>query len=138
MADRSVDVDDVNFIITPRGGVEDLVLHLDADDGRIELPLALTADRAEDGRITEMRIYFSNWPLTGGHAVRPPVLQPDPDLHEADASASASARSRRGTPERPAPPSSRAGTGARRPGGPLAPAARRALPPPSSCSSPTA
>jgi SnoaL-like domain len=84
MAERNVDVDDVNFIITPRGGVEELVLHLDADDGRIELPLALTADRAEDGRITEMRMYFSNWPQTGGHAVRPPVLQPNPDVHEPD------------------------------------------------------
>jgi len=26
----------------------------------------------------------STWPLTGGHAIRPPLLQPDPDLHEAD------------------------------------------------------
>ena len=82
--ERKVTVEDVNFIITPRGGVEELDVHLDGDDGRIELPLALTADRTADGGIVEIRMYFSNWPLTGGHAVRPPVLQSDPDLHEAD------------------------------------------------------
>ena len=32
-----------------------------------------------DGRIDELRVYFSNWPLTGRHANRPPLLQPDPD-----------------------------------------------------------
>ena len=29
-------------------------------------------------------MYFSTWPLTGRHANRPPLLQPDPDLHEPD------------------------------------------------------
>ena len=28
--------------------------------------------------------YFSTWPLTGGHAIRPPLLQPNPDVHESD------------------------------------------------------
>ena len=84
MAERNVAVEDVNFIVTPRGGVEELVLHLDSDAGRIALPLALSADRDDDGRIAEVRIYFSTWPLTGGHAVRPPLLQPDPDVHEPD------------------------------------------------------
>lgn len=32
----------------------------------------------------ELRVYFSTWPLTGRHAIRPPFLQPDPDVHEAD------------------------------------------------------
>jgi hypothetical protein len=81
---RNATVEDVNLIFLPRGGVEEVVLHLDGDEGTIELPLAVAADHAEDGRLIEMRMYFSNWPLTGGHAVRPPVLQPDPDLHEAD------------------------------------------------------
>lgn len=84
LVDRHVRVEDVNFIVTPRRGVEELVLHLDGDDGRIELPLALAADRDEDARIIELRMYFSTWPLTGAHAIRPPLLQPDPDLHEAD------------------------------------------------------
>jgi len=84
VAERNVTIEDVNFIVTPRRGVEEVVLHLDDDDGRIELPLALAADRAEDARIIELRVYFSTWPLTGGHAIRPPVLQPEPELAEAD------------------------------------------------------
>ena len=43
----------------PRRGVEEFVLHLDGDDGRIELPVALAADHDEDGRMIELRIYFS-------------------------------------------------------------------------------
>ncbi|TML99577.1 MAG: hypothetical protein E6G10_18975 [Actinobacteria bacterium] len=84
MAERNVTVEDVNFIVTPAGGVEEFVLHLDGETGRIELPLALAANLDEDGRMIELRIYFSSWPLTGGHAVRPPLLQPDPDVHGPD------------------------------------------------------
>jgi hypothetical protein len=58
------------------------VLHLDG--GRIALPLALAADRDDDERILEVRIYFSTWPLTGRHLNRPPLLQPDPALDEPD------------------------------------------------------
>ena len=29
-------------------------------------------------------MYYSTWPLTGGHAIRPPMLQPDPEVHEGD------------------------------------------------------
>jgi hypothetical protein len=83
VGERNVAVEDVNFIVTPRRGVEEVVLHVDGDDGRTELPLALAAERDEDARIVELRVYFSTWPLTGGHAIRPPVLQPDRDLHEA-------------------------------------------------------
>jgi hypothetical protein len=84
MAERNVDVENVNFLITGPRGIEEVVLHLDTDDGRIGLPLALAADRDEDERIIEVRMYFSTWPLTGRHANRPPLLQPDPDLHEPD------------------------------------------------------
>ena len=37
-----------------------------------------------DERIVELRLYFSSWPLTGRHANRPPLLQPDLGLHEPD------------------------------------------------------
>ena len=84
LAERNVTVEDVGVIVAPRRGVEEVVLHLDGDDGRIELPLALAAERSEDARIAELRVYFSTWPLTGGHAIRPPLLQPDPDVHEPD------------------------------------------------------
>jgi hypothetical protein len=84
VVERNVEIEDVNFVVTPRRGVEEVLVHLDSDGGRITLPMALAADRDEDARIVELRIYFSTWPLTGAHAIRPPVLQPDPDLHEAD------------------------------------------------------
>jgi SnoaL-like domain len=84
IAERNVSVEDVNFIVTPHRGIEEVVLHLDGDDGRIALPLALAADRDDDARIIELRIYFSSWPLRGRHAIRPPLLQADPELHEAD------------------------------------------------------
>src|SRR5213076_2577552 len=76
--------EDVDFILTPGCGVEELILHLDSDSGRIELPVVIASDHDERGRIVEQRIYFSSWPLTGRHAIRPPLLQPDPDLRESD------------------------------------------------------
>lgn len=60
------------------------MLHLDGEAGRVDLPVAIVADREPDGRIDELRIYFSTWPLTGRHANRPPLLQPDPELRESD------------------------------------------------------
>jgi SnoaL-like protein len=73
--ERAAAVEDVDFVLTPHRGVEELVLHLDGEDGRIELPVAVASDHDDRGRITEQRLYFSGWPLTGRHAVRPPVLQ---------------------------------------------------------------
>jgi hypothetical protein len=84
MTERNITFEAVNFIVTPSGGVEEFVLHLDGDAGRIELPLALAADLDQDARMIELRMYFSSWPMTGVHRVRPPLLQPDPDLHESD------------------------------------------------------
>jgi SnoaL-like domain len=84
LAAGNADVEHVNWLITEPRGVEEVVLHLDGDGGRIGLPLALAADHDEDERIVELRLYFSTWPLTGRHANRPPLLQPDLDLHEPD------------------------------------------------------
>ena len=50
----------------------------------MQLPVAIVADLRADGRIEELRIYFSNWALGGRHANRPPLLQPDPELRESD------------------------------------------------------
>jgi hypothetical protein len=46
--------------------------------------VAVVVDRRSDGRLEEVRIYYSNWPMTGRHATRPPLLQPDPELHGSD------------------------------------------------------
>jgi hypothetical protein len=61
-----------------------VVLHLDSDDGAVSLPVAVVADRRLDGRIEEVRVFFSSRPLTGRHANRPPLLQPDPGLTASD------------------------------------------------------
>jgi SnoaL-like domain len=84
LAQRNVSVDDVERVITEQRGFEEVVLHLDGETGRVDLPHALVADHSADGRLEELRIYFSGWQLAGRHANRPPVLQPDPKLRESD------------------------------------------------------
>jgi hypothetical protein len=80
LAEHRAVAEDVEFILTPGRGVEELILHLDTDDGPIALPVAVASDHDERGRIVEQRIYFSTRPLLGRHANRPPVLQPHPGL----------------------------------------------------------
>jgi len=77
---RIVSVEDVDRVVVKRHGFEESVVHLDTDAGRVGLPVAVVADKESDGRIHELRMYYSSWPLTGRHANRPPVLQPDPEL----------------------------------------------------------
>ena len=84
LAQRNVSVEDIEHVVTDRRGFEEVVLHVDGETERVALPLALVADRHPDGRIEELRIYFSRWPLTGRHVNRPPVLQADPELRESD------------------------------------------------------
>jgi hypothetical protein len=84
IAQSNVAFEDVDHAVTERHGFEEVVLHLDGEGERIALPVAVVADRRADGRIDELRMYYSGWPLTGRHANRPPVLQPDPDLRASD------------------------------------------------------
>ncbi len=77
-------VEEVEHVILERRGFEEVVLHLQGDTGPVDLPVAVVADRTSDGRINELRIYYSSWPLTGRHANRPTLLQPDPELREPD------------------------------------------------------
>ena len=74
---RNASVEDVERVVAPRHGFEEVVLHLDGGNGRIDLPVAIVTDKQADKRIDEVRIYFSSWPLTGRHANRPPLLQAD-------------------------------------------------------------
>jgi hypothetical protein len=84
LSERVASVDDVDLIVTEHRSVEEVVLRLDGDAGPVELPVAIAADRDADARLVELRVYFSTWPLTGRHAVRPPLLQPSPEVNEAD------------------------------------------------------
>ena len=84
LTERSAVFGRVERILTPRRGIEETVMTLDGDEGRVEVPVAVAADRDDDGRIIELRIYWSMWPLTSEHHHRPPLLQPDPGLREPD------------------------------------------------------
>ena len=79
---RNVSVENVEYVHAERHGFAEVVLHLPGETGRVGLPVAVVADSRSDGRIDELRIYYSSWPLTGRHLNRPPLLQPDPDLRE--------------------------------------------------------
>ena len=77
-------MEDVGHVILEEGGFEEVVLHGQPATGPVDLPVAVVADHTSDNRLTELRVYSSNWPLTGRHVVRPPLLQADPDLRLPD------------------------------------------------------
>ena len=92
---------------------------LDGDQGRIELPVAIVADRDGDARIVEIRIYYGAWPLTGTNTRdRSPPLQPDPDLHPPDVVGEYQRALAAATSKPPRQPSSPTPTSARPAGGP--------------------
>jgi hypothetical protein len=80
----NVSVEDVERVILEGRGFEEVVLHLDGESGRVGIPVAIVADHPSDGRLDELRVYHSTWPLTGRHVNRPPLWQPDPELRESD------------------------------------------------------
>jgi hypothetical protein len=77
---RIASVEDVDRVVVKGHGLEEAVVHFDGAAGRGEVPVAVVADKASDGRIDELRMYYTSWPLTGRHENRPPVLQPDREL----------------------------------------------------------
>jgi limonene-1,2-epoxide hydrolase len=84
MTENDVTVEDLGSIMTSTRAVDELVLHVDGDAGPVDLPMALAADVGPHAHMKELRIYFSRWPLSGVRGVRPPLLQPDPDLRAPD------------------------------------------------------
>ena len=82
LRERDAVVENVALTRTPTRTVEEVVLHLLADNGeRVELPVAIVSDRNPDRTLKTIRVYHSLWSLTGEHRVRPPLLPPDPRLH---------------------------------------------------------
>jgi hypothetical protein len=82
LRERDAVVENVALTRTPTCTVEEVVLHLLADDGgRVELHVAIVADRNPDRTVKAIRVYHSLWPLTGEHRIRPPLLPEDPSLH---------------------------------------------------------
>lgn len=84
LTERKAVFSPVERILTPRRGIEETVMTLDGDRDRVEVPVAVAADRNDDVRIIELRVYWSMWPLTREHQHRAPLLGSDPDLREPD------------------------------------------------------
>jgi catechol 2,3-dioxygenase-like lactoylglutathione lyase family enzyme len=84
LSERNVSVENVEYVAAERHGFVEVVLHFDGETGRVGLPVAVVSDKQSDGRLVELRMYFSSWALTGRHVNRPPVLQPDPKLRASD------------------------------------------------------
>jgi hypothetical protein len=82
LEEQEASVEDVRRIVLERRGFEEVVVHLDVGNDRINLPHGLVADHSPDGRIVEIRTYFSTRPLIGRRAERAPLLRADPDLRE--------------------------------------------------------
>ena len=61
--------------------VLELTLHLVLETGEVDLPVAMVADAARE-KAADVRVYHSTYPLTGGHIVRKPMLEPRTDLAE--------------------------------------------------------
>jgi hypothetical protein len=81
LRERDAVVENVALTRTRTRTVEEVVLHLLSEGGaRIELPVAVVADRNPDRTLKTIRVYHSLWPLTGGHRVREPLLPRDPNI----------------------------------------------------------
>jgi hypothetical protein len=83
LTERNCAIEEVLTIHGKSRGSGEAVLHLDGG-AAVDLPVAVAADRVRDGRLVELRVYYSSWPLTARHANRSPVLQPDPKLRAPD------------------------------------------------------
>src|SRR5215212_6289489 len=53
LTERNATIEHVGLVVTDSRGVEEVVLHLEGDDGPIALPVAIAADREHDGRLIE-------------------------------------------------------------------------------------
>jgi hypothetical protein len=84
LTERNCSIEEVLTIHGKSRGSGEAILHLDGGEAPVDLPVAVAADRVRDGRLVELRVYYSSWPLTARHANRPPVLQPDPKLRAPD------------------------------------------------------
>jgi hypothetical protein len=79
LKEHEATVEDVRRVVLERRGFEEVVLHLASGLG---LPHAMVADHSPDGKIEELRVYFSTRALTGHRAERSPLLEADPQVRE--------------------------------------------------------
>jgi hypothetical protein len=78
--EREARVEEIHRGVLERRGFEEIVVHLGGARGQVDLPHAMVADHGPEGRIEEIRVYFSTRPLTGRATERAPLLAGDPEL----------------------------------------------------------
>jgi hypothetical protein len=81
---RAATVRNVATTTGHRRRVGEYEVDLTIEGARITLPLAAVVEPRPDGRLIEVRIYHSQWPLLGHHRLRLPLLAADPKVREAD------------------------------------------------------
>jgi hypothetical protein len=70
--------------IGPARSVGEFETELTAGGDTFVLPVAVVIEPKSGGRRLEVRIYYSQWPLTGAHQVRQPLLREDVTQHASD------------------------------------------------------
>jgi hypothetical protein len=80
LAARNMTFDPVEHVSPGPRGFEEVALHLDGAGMRVDVPVAIVAERDAGAHLVELRLYHSIWALTGEHSHRPPLLQADPQL----------------------------------------------------------
>ncbi len=72
------EVEPIRLTLTGQRSVEEVSIELKGEHP--VLPVAIVADYADEGHIRAVRLYHSLWPLTGGHQIRAPLLDPDSSI----------------------------------------------------------
>ena len=75
LRDRDAQLESVRTTSSPGRAVEESVIRFK----RLELPIAVIAEAGPSG-VGSLRIYHSNFPITGGHQVRKPMLVENGEL----------------------------------------------------------
>ena len=84
LAQRNVSVEDVEHVVTDRAASRRSSSTSTARADESICPSRSSPTASPTDGSSELRIYYSGWQLTGRHANRPPLLQPDPELRESD------------------------------------------------------
>lgn len=80
LKEHEATIEQVRRGVVARRRFEEVVVHFGSGGDGSGLPHAIAADHSPDGRIEELRVYFSTRALTGHRAERPPLLAAGPAL----------------------------------------------------------
>lgn len=78
-ADHNASIEHLRTTTVPERTVVEYTLSLDLDEPRYPLPYAVVGQHGTGGRLEQIRVYHSMWPLLGHHEIRSAIL---PALHD--------------------------------------------------------